>query len=191
MENAYRVRYRSGDLEVEVESSDKKYVDSKVAELLNKGLGPKVQTKRSPPGKKTSKPTSGTRRRGVKRDVPAEAAEESVDIPGLVDAIKESKHFRQVTETILKKRSQLPRVLMCFYFAKEFLDDPRLTTGEVETITDQLDVKIKRQNVGIVIKNNLGFFSTDQVRKRGAIVRYKLNRQGIEAFQKYLKGAAS
>ena len=177
MTNNYRVRYRNGDLEIEVESADKAYVDSKLSELLEKDVKPAIKTKTKT---KSIKPKT---RKPVNNE-----EENSVDVPTLVDAINESDKHENIEKNILNKPSQINRIILCLYYASEVLDPPCLTTGDIEKITNQLGVKLSSQNAAKTIKANQKYFTADQVRKVGAIIKYKLNRKGISAYGHILNG---
>jgi hypothetical protein len=183
MAETYRIRYKRGDLEVEVESTDKNYVDKKLTEIILSSSNPttpknqgriQVPQRKSEVSKKTAENGSD--------------GEPSVDVASFVEFIKDSDKFPQVEKNVLKKKSQLARIIMVLYFIKDFTDNPCLSTGQIATITDQLNVRIKYQNVGKLIKANQKYFTGQKVRKPGAVVPYKLNRQGIEAFERCLNG---
>ena len=181
MAGTYRVRYKNGDLEIEVESSDKTYVDSKLTELLDKNnvsplkVTPKVKPKRA--AKKSQSKDAGSKKE-----------ESAVDIPALVEAINESDDHEGIEKHILNTSDQLNRIILCLHFAHEHLDSAYLTTGDIEKITNQLGVKITSQNASGKITSNQKYFTADQVRKVGAIIRYKLNRKGIQAYSKIING---
>jgi hypothetical protein len=105
----------------------------------------------------------------------------------VVNAIKNYANFDNLEKKVIGKRAVLPRILMCYYFAREIMDST-LSTGEVETITDQLNIKITIQNVGATIKDKSKYFSTNTVRKQGTRTRYKINHTGIKKFEEILKG---
>lgn len=180
MNKIFRVRYKLGDLEIEVESSDKEYVDSKLADMLKTVVAKKSGT--------IKKDTKGKRKK-LKRTDEADLAkpdENAIDIPALIEGIKDSSHFPAIDENILKERAQLPRVMLALYFADKVLGNPHMTTGQIATLTDQLDVKMGAPDVNKTIKGNSKYFSQDKIRKRGARVGYKLNRRGKEHFEKIL-----
>lgn len=78
--------------------------------------------------------------------------------------------------------------MMALFFAQRYKSGTCLSTGEIETVTDQLGVRIKATNVASTIKSNLRYFTGTAVRKRGTRVPYKLNRTGTTAFEKLLTG---
>lgn len=108
-------------------------------------------------------------------------------IPVSVSAINDDDDHDKIEENILNKSGQLPRIIMCLYFAKNVFGSP-LTTGDIQTITDQLGIKIGSANAANTIKGNLKYFTADAVRKKGAVIKYKLNRKGNEAYNKILNG---
>ncbi|MGA2916865.1 MAG: hypothetical protein ABSE89_12645 [Sedimentisphaerales bacterium] len=110
------------------------------------------------------------------------------DIAKFVGQIKDSKIYEQVEKNIIDKRNQLAKILMCLYFAREFLETPYLTTGQIEAITNELNIKVEIANASNVIKKNQKYFTGKTVRKRGLPVPYKLNRLGEKAFEKMLNG---
>lgn len=172
----YRVKYRDGNLEIEVESTDKAYVDKKLAELLSLQVKPAKQPRRK----------SANRRQSTNDSTEEDSSQ--VDVVAIVAAINESDEHDAINNHILSKSAQLPRIIMCLKFASTTLDSPLLTSGDIETITDQLGIKIKSQNAGTAIKNNQKYFTPSSVRKRGAIMKYKLNRKGDTAYKNLLKG---
>jgi hypothetical protein len=183
MKDNYRVHYKKGDVEVEVESTDKNYIDQMLHKLVS--LSPKPI---EPQGKGNGKGN----RKGYhrQRGRPTEDQREGVstiDVADIAAKIHDSDKFQQIEKNILNKNRMLPRVLLAFHFAHENGAE-FITTGDVEAITDQLRIKIAQPNVSHCISNSKKYFTAGRVRKKGAKVPYKLNRQGIGAFQKCLAG---
>lgn len=182
MHPRYRVRLRRGDIEVEVESSEQSYVDQKLSELLAELTdtvpSPKrdAKTDRSdtPSGSKRSRPDGRTRR-------------SDHQLLDLVQSIREHEDIPAIDNKILSRSPQLPRILLCLYYGELYFPDPYLTTGEVEFVTDQLGVRVRRGNVGAVLKKSPRMVTTDAVRKQGAVVGYKLTRNGKQHFEGLLK----
>ena len=173
----YRVRLKKGEQEIEIESTDKDYVDSKLNELLPKF--PQI-TDKSATSKSIKKKTDKTK---MKKDPPVDS---ELDVNALVEHIHESENYSDVEKNIINKRDMLPKIMMCMYFAKDLLDPPHLTTGQVEAITDQMGIRIAMSNVGHKIRKNLKYFSKGN--KKGATVPYKLNLPGENAFKECMKG---
>ena len=130
----------------------------------------------------------------TKKEIPSPRVEssnddedEEIDIMQIVNAINESGEYDTIEEKILNKSNQLNRILLVFYFVnKIFGNNASITTGDVQKVTDQLGVKIKSSNVAGKMKDNSKYFSADTVRKKGAIVNYKLNKKGLDYFSELL-----
>jgi hypothetical protein len=182
--NSYRVHYKKGDIEVEVESTDKGYVD----QMLQKFLSPQaVQT--SLPGlpKQKRKPLQTGRRQTQDKEAAANEQETTIDYAAVANAVHESDRTEDIQKNVLDKRDSLGRILAAFHFAHE-TGNEYLTTGDVEKITDQLRVKISQPNASRCVAANRKYFSAQTSRRRGAKVPYKLNRQGEIAYEKCLTG---
>ena len=181
MEKYYRVKYRNGGLEIEIESSDQQYVDNKFKELIGK----EVSASRSK-NNQTKPKVKKKAHQKIKENTSNDSSDNTeIDITGIVSAINDDDSHTMIEENILNKSGQLPRIIMCLHFADDLLAQT-LTTGDIQTITDQLGIKISNTNAANTIKANLKYFSADSVRKKGSVVRYKLNRKGKDAYQKLL-----
>lgn len=174
------MRRRIGEDELEV-TGQAAYVEEKIAEFVAQHAQAQSGT-----GGAKGKPK---RVKHMQADA-AGREQDKVDVPGIVDHIHEVENFEVIEREAINKRSALPRVLMCFYFAKK-IENPYLSTKNVEQITDQMDIKILSENVSRAIRKNSKYFSADRVRRHGVLVRYKLNRQGIAAFEKIVQSEKS
>lgn len=116
--------------------------------------------------------------------------ESGPDILKIATAIRDADNYSEIDENILKKNAQLPRILLCLHHASGVPGPDTLTTGQIQDVTSELGVQIKAQNVNNTITKqaNRKYFAPQKVRKPGAKVPYKLNRRGIEAYKKVVKG---
>jgi hypothetical protein len=186
MEN-HRIRLRKGDVEIEIESSDRSYLDSKLSELVKQFVT--LPSADSPPKKTRHKTPTKAKASGVQ---PAAEGEKAIiDIPGLLEHIKGKEEYDRVEKNIIDGRSILPKIIMCLHYATDFFDDPYLTTGQIQSITDQLGIKVAMANAANKIRDNQKFFTGKKVRKKGQAVPYKLNRQGEQEFQTYISSEAT
>jgi hypothetical protein len=178
MEDIYRIRYKIGDFEVEVESTDKSFVETKFDKLIqnDKSLIPKTTENKSDQKHTNS---SSLTNKGTDE-------ESNIDIMSVVNAINASDKYDIINKKIIKKSNQLARILMVFYFASKINGNARITTGDVEKITDQLGIKIKQPNAARTLKADMRFFAADSVRKKGTPTKYKLNRKGSDEFEKII-----
>lgn len=103
MSGNYRVRYRNGEFEVEVESSEKSYVDSTLKELLEKeGVHSTKTSSASKTSTKKKKPV------GKSNSAPEVNSENNeVDIAKLVSAINDADDHENIEKNILMKAAQL------------------------------------------------------------------------------------
>lgn len=185
MAENYRVRVKQGDQEFEVESTSKEYVDTKLKELLSQA---KLEIANSNQ-RQTGQGQKRKPRKNVGTDAGMNAQDtEAIDIPGIVNYIKDADDYSNLEPNVLDKTNMLPKIMMCMYYAAKVKEGTYLTTGQVEQITDQLGVKIKTSNVSKAIKDNLKYFNNKNVRKKGLVGYYKLNRNGENTFKKILKG---
>jgi hypothetical protein len=100
----------------------------------------------------------------------------------IVTAIKDSDDYPAIEREILNKKAEVPRVLLACYFAGRVTDDPYLSSGDIETITNEFGVRIKASNVnGSFSGNSSKYFTADRVRRKGVTIRHKLNRVGESA----------
>ena len=180
MADNYRIKYKAGDFEVEIESTDKSFVETKLNELIKEASIPKTKAPKKTTTRKGS-PSTPKASRNTDND------ESSVDIMTIVNTINETDYHDQIEEKILKKVNQLNRILLVFYFVhKLYSSSTTITTGDIEKITDQLGVKIKYQNVAKNIKKNAKFFAADTVRKKGTATKYKINKKGIDEYDQII-----
>lgn len=178
MDKNYRVHYKKGDFEVEVESTDKDYVDDTLKRLIDQDIPPTSVTQGIEPLKGDAAPSSE----------PAEQdTAQTLDVSMLVNSIHESGDYPVIEEHIINKRKRLPRILMVLHFAHQYGID-YLTTADVEEITDQLRIKISKEHVSHTIKPNRKYFQTATSVKPGRKALYKLNRLGLQAYARCLKG---
>jgi hypothetical protein len=185
MAGSYRVRYRRDDCEIEVESADSKYVDKKLRELMELTQISMPKGKSPVTARPRRTPATGSGAGG------AEGGTTDVDITAVVNAIHEADNSDEIEKNILERAAQLPRILLCFYFAGEQGTNGWLTTAQVEAITDQLDVKILARNVATTIKKEgRKYLTADRVPHRGGggPVRYRISRKGKRAFEQLVRG---
>jgi hypothetical protein len=183
MTDLFRVRYREGDFEVEVESSDKNYVENKLKKLLEERNA--YQTER--PIRTKRKGSAKTPR---KKQIAVDADDTTqVDIEAIVNLVNGYDDHATLAVNVLDKRDVLPKVLMCLYMVKDY-DIEGLTSGQIAKVLDQLKSGGSQPTISrcLSTKGHQKYFSRSGVRTKGATVYYKLNRTGIAEFEKLLKG---
>lgn len=145
---------------------------------------PRPATKTKVDSAPDAPPTKKRRRRKRKQ---VEGTESGFDAAKVAAAVKSSKFFPTIQKSILNRSNQLNRIMLCFYFVKEVYGPQALTTGDIESITAALGVRIRSTNVSSQIKKNADMFSTKEERKRGSVVHYELTKKGYEQIEKILQ----
>jgi hypothetical protein len=177
----YRVHYRKGDVDIEVESTDKAYVNEMLAKLL--ATSPTLSEKHG------ARRVQRRQTRSTAHDAAGgkESDQTSVDVPGVVADIHDADNYADIEKHVLNKRAELPRILLVCHFAHEH-GHAWLTTGDIEALTDQLGMKISQANASNCISANRKYFTAGTVRKKGTKVPYKINRQGKLTLDEYVAG---
>lgn len=79
----------------------------------------------------------------------------SVLILSIVNKVKNCVEFEKIEKEILDKTALAGRILLPFYICYKYFPGQRLTTGDIEKITDGLKVKIQTPNVSKTISKSL------------------------------------
>ncbi len=138
MSEVFRLRYKSGDFEVEVESSQQAYTDAKFRELLELGrtnilVPAKTQRPRSASNTVKAKTTAAPITDGLQDNSSDDIIAE------IVGSIKNSPDYPSIEKNILKRKAQVPRMLLCYYFAYKHAEDLSLTNRDILATARQVD----------------------------------------------------
>jgi hypothetical protein len=184
MREIYRVRYKHGDVELDIESSDREYIDKKLAEMQISNTGP--------PGRGVASQRRSRRDRSAATNGKIGTDDGQVSdlvLAQIIASVNDADNYEDIAKYVLDRADRTGRILMCYYFAHQQISDPAMTTSDVERITSQLGVRIAQPNVAKVIRQGAGkYLTADRVRRRGQAVRYKINRRGIAAFEEVVAG---
>lgn len=124
-------------------------------------------------------------------DQTATSSGEREDLVEIVNAIRSSQDFPRIEQQILDNRAELPRVLLAVCFASKATSDPYLSAPQIETITSELGVRIRANNVrGLMRGRASRYFLPDRVRGARATIRYRVNRAGEQEFARLLEGSS-
>jgi hypothetical protein len=118
------------------------------------------------------------------------ASPDEIDIAAVVRIIKECPEAEQLQARVLDaKPNSVNKTLMCLWAVSKYINDQiGLTSGDVEKITDQLNIKLDISAASRVLSDKAkAYVSGDTVRRKGGAVHYKLNRRGITEFERILK----
>jgi hypothetical protein len=106
-----------------------------------------------------------------------------IDIAKLVNELKDSDEFSTLEKTVLDQPDLLRRILLALdMYRKVYGEAGGMTSGEIARFYGQLNIKIGVPNVSTALSDRASnFVMTDQVRTKGAILRYRLSRSGTQA----------
>jgi len=183
MENLFKVKIRNGEFEIEIESSNKEYI----SDMLEKYYVP-VQNIGKEKTTSPAKPLKSTTPTSPKIQNKDNEKESTLDVAKLVGDIKDSEEYDMIEKYVLDKHDQLHKIMMCIYFSKKLASLEYITTGQIETITNEFGVKVKQSNASSKITSCQKYFTGKVARKKGLPVPYKLNRKGEIYFEEILKG---
>ncbi len=134
----------------------------------------------------------------VKRTARASTAKKKPDDPQpdlaeVVNLIKSCDEAEAIEKEILDRTSEVNRVLLPLYIAHKYLDGKfGITTVDIENITTDLGVRVRRQNAYRALTGSgSGYVTTDKVRRRGVATKYTLNRRGVKYVMSVLEGEGS
>jgi hypothetical protein len=182
MSNIYRVCYKKGDVELNVESSDKDYIDGKLAEFWNPSVGECITAMNF------GQPNRNNLNEVADSSKSSTSVSEAV-LASIIGSINDAENYDDIERHVLDRPDRIGRILMCYYFAYKHPVDPPLTTTHVERITSQLGIKIASANVAKVIRGGAGkYLTADRVRQKGIGVHYKINRRGTSFFEQITSG---
>ncbi|MFN0219778.1 MAG: hypothetical protein ACKVP4_13300 [Hyphomicrobium sp.] len=155
------------------------------------GTVEEVQTLTAIYSAQAAKGTVPVRSAGAGYTPPLQADEEDAepDIAQIVSVIRDCDEAEIIERRVLDGRSVPNRVLLPLYILNKYLPNTMgLTSGDIEKITDQLGVKVAISSASTNLSGAVKSYVTgDAVRKKGAPVRYKLNRRGVQYFEELLK----
>ena len=144
------------------------------------------------PPPRTFAPSKPRRRVAVRTAAArAEGDEEgaTVDVARIAEIIKDCDEAEVIEEKILNQRNVLNRVLLPLWITAKHIDENLgLTSGDASKVTDQLGVKVSVPSASKTLSDQAkAYVTADSVRKKGAVVRYRLNRRGHQYFEGLLK----
>ncbi len=119
----------------------------------------------------------------------SESASDTLDLTQIVNEVKGCDEAEDIETKILDKSSQVDRTLLPLYIVHEYFDNAHgLSSGDINKVTTELSVPVSQPNASKTLSGTASkYVIGDTARKKGATVRYKLNRRGV----KYLKSVIS
>lgn len=117
----------------------------------------------------------------------------TIDLTSIINTINDCDEAELIEKKVLDNPDVVSRILMCLYVnEKYFGSEPPMTTGEISKVLKQLGVPIATANVSTAISRKANsYVMFDGIRTKGAVVRYSLNRRGIQYFEGLLSDTES
>ena len=208
MEKNYHFKFNSGSIQIELQSDDKDFIDTKIKELINLSTSKIIDADSQKPIsssepttlKKESayvpvikeeeapkKPKKIVRKRGPKIAEIVEV-EEELDAAKVANAIKESPYSPKMKKSILTGRNQLNRILLSFYFILEVYGERGVPSTFIADITMHLGNEINKTNISTQLKKHEGMFTSSDIPGKGKTVKYQLSNAGLMRVQELMRG---
>lgn len=178
MENNYKIKYKNGNVEFEIESTDKMFVEERLKDLLGTNIKPAAPKQQPAKKAKTI----------IKDEHQTLEGESTLSVMAVYNSIIDSDQHNIIEDKILNKSNNLHKILLIAYHANIINSGEYFTTSFIQDVTDQLGIKIATRNVASKMKSENKYFTVENLRKQGAAVNYKINRKGIQEFEKIING---
>lgn len=179
-----RIRLRSGSREIELEGP-RLDVDA----LLERWwLSGEQRQEQDEDAAELSEPRSGRTNRESRpkakraKVTPNGGVSPLFDVQAVVNKMREDVDYELFEQKVLHEKDSLNKLkLVCWFTRAE------LTTGEIAKILQELGVKIEQSNVSHTLRRARSEFLQDGVRRKGAIVRYRLAGKSNKDFETWLR----
>src|ERR1051325_6178251 len=113
MSEIYRVRYKRGDIELDIESSDKEYIDKKLAEIQSSTVAVATANVRAQRGNRSKGSTKTIT--SVDESLSVQAHDSM--LAAIIATINDAEDYDVLAKRVLDQSDRTARILMCFYFA--------------------------------------------------------------------------
>lgn len=138
-----------------------------------------------------TKPASSSRQNADKQAKAADELLDGVDVSLIANKINDCEESEALEEHVLDAADAVNKVVMCLYINDKYFDSkPALTTGDISKTLSQLGISISTSRVSLAISRKANsYVMKDNVTKKGAIIRYWINRRGKQYFEEVLSGS--
>jgi len=137
-----------------------------------------------------SKPARSAQPRAVEQTKPIDKSDDGVDLSLIANTINDCDESEALEKHVLDDAAAVNKVMMCLYINDKYFDSkPALTTGEISKILLQLGISVSTSSVSLAISRKAkSFVMQDSIPKKGAIIRYWINRRGRQYFEEVMSG---
>lgn len=133
----------------------------------------------------SAKPTKSAPRRKSSRtriSQPSENGSFRLDLAALVNHFKNREDYNALDEAVFQNEDRVNRIIFALAMYREVNGDTEgMTSGDIQKFYRQLGVSLGQPNIsGTLSGRAKQFVLSEGVRKKGAIIRYRLSRHGVE-----------
>jgi len=138
-----------------------------------------------------TKPARSNRQNADKQTKAVDELLDGLDLSLIANTIKDCEESEALEEHVLDGTDAANKVMMCLYINDKYFDSkPALTTGDISKILSQLGISVSTSGVSLAISRKANnYVMKDNVTKKGAIIRYWINRRGRQYFEEVLSGS--
>ncbi len=106
----------------------------------------------------------------------------------IVNKVVDCEESEDIQRKVLDQKNMEAKILLCFYVSYKYFDNAWLTSGDIEKITSDLGIKIDQRNITNKLEKIRRYLESASARKKGRATPYRLNRKGVQHFEKILHG---
>ena len=119
-------------------------------------------------------------------------SEPDVNLAEIVNHVKNCDEAEIIETRVLDQIGLVNRILLPLYIVHRYMDgEYGLSSGEISRITVELGTPVSTSNTSRYLSGAAGrYVMGDKVRKKGQMVRYSLNRRGLQYMQGVLGESA-
>jgi len=163
---------------------------SGTAEEIAKIMGLYNQAPSRPAAHQTNNKKSKTSSSSANSQKPKPNDVGEIDLAAIINTIKDCAEAEIIETKILDNPDTMNLALMCLYINEQhFNSSPAMTTGDISRILKQLGVPVATPTISNTISRKAkSYIMYDGVRTKGAVIRYSLNRRGVQYFEGLLEG---
>jgi len=115
----------------------------------------------------------------------------AIDLAAIINTINDCDEAELIERNVLDHSDIVNRILMCLFINEKYFHSiPPMTTGDISKILRQLGVPVSTANVSKAISRKANsYIMYDGIRTKGAVIRYSLNRRGLQYLEGLLNGS--
>lgn len=101
----------------------------------------------------------------------------------IINKVSDCDEADLIQERVLDQRDREGKILLPFFISHKYFGNEWLTSGMIEKITSNLEIKISMADASIGMKKYKKYLESQTVRKNGQPTPYRMNRNGVKRFE--------